>query len=41
MALGKFFIKSSGEVNAIALGPKGFCCRASPDLESLGSTNPT
>jgi hypothetical protein len=26
VAFGKFFIKSTGEVNAIMFGPKGFCC---------------
>ena len=40
MALGKFFIKSSEEVNAIAVGAKVFCCRPSSNLESLGATNP-
>src|SRR6266487_5105573 len=30
--LGKFFIKSSGEVNVIMFGPKGFCCFSPPTL---------
>src|SRR5712691_6240282 len=29
---GRFFIKSSGEVNAIIFGPKGFCCLSPPCL---------
>jgi hypothetical protein len=38
IAFGKFFIKSSGEVNAIMFGPKGLDCGplSAPDLNSLG-----
>jgi hypothetical protein len=32
MAFGEFFIMSSGEVNAIILGPKGFCGFSEPGL---------
>ncbi len=38
IALGRFFITSSGEVNAIVFGPNGLNCDplSAPDLNSLG-----
>jgi hypothetical protein len=41
IAFGKFFIKSSGEVNAIMFGPNGFCGFSAPGLKSSGSANVT
>src|SRR5438128_669251 len=41
IAFGKFFIMSSGEVNVIMFGPKGFCGFSAPGLYSLGSENVT
>jgi hypothetical protein len=41
IALGKFFIMSSGEVNAIMFGPKGFCGLSAPGSILFGSENVT
>jgi hypothetical protein len=41
IAFGKFFIRSSGDVNAIMFGPKGLCGLSLPAIKSAWSVKVT